>query len=157
LGKASEKVAALFKNQQNGMAARDMGGDLVGVRIMEPTQEAIDVMARGMCGTADFAGCPVMDWTYNGDRSDQQDHFKPLPEEPNADRQAWFKWMIDFTIRFGTSRGGVYGIVDKKTNKLCAASICCPPKCVGIGESEEEMGMNMHEAGEEMGAQIFEN
>jgi GNAT superfamily N-acetyltransferase len=132
-----------------------MGGNYLGVRIMHPSQAAIDVVARGECGTKTTPGDPILDWVYNGCREDQQDHFKPLAEEPGNARKYWFNWLVDYTIRFGTNRDGCFGIVDKKTGKLCAAAICCPPRCIGFNRSGDEMGMNLREAGMAMGPTIL--
>merc|ERR1711981_879224 len=97
-------------------------------------------MWRAECGTTKTAPDPLLDWVWHGLRG--KDTFKPLPEPPSPSREAFFRWLICYEIQFGMNRGGAFALIDKKTKKVCAAAITCPPRCVSFSKSLDEMGSN---------------
>ena len=99
-GECSQKVFSLFKRGPLGLPEYDLGGNFTVVHISkrggaQVLSQAVDVVARGECGSAQTAPDPLLDWVYEGLRD--QGTFEKLPQEPSKDRQAFFWWLSDYT------------------------------------------------------------
>jgi len=152
--------ALLTRSKLRGCLERDVGGGFRVVRIDHPGaalfREAVDVISRGDCGTAETAPDPLLDWTRACDiPSEEHVPCVPLPGAPSATRQAWFHWMGEYHAYFAANRHSLYALVER--GKVVAAAYCCPPRTTPYDKSYDEMGINLRKAGMGLAQDILAN
>lgn len=128
-GTSSAAVQKLFTRSSQGFMERDMGRFIAVQVPMESSlyNKTIDMIARGECGTAKTAPDPLLDWVYADRKPEDTCICKPLPEDPDSHRLAWFRFLAQFMVDFGCKRRGTYALLDKKTKQVVAGAVTAPP------------------------------
>lgn len=154
-GSASAAVDALFTKKRNGDGERDIGGGFTVVRLGEDSpliKATVDVIARSECGSTTTAPDPLLDWVY---KPRTEGVFAPLPS-CSEHRVSWFRWLAEYSVRFGIMRNGAYALVDQASGKVVAATVTGPPGTVEFGRmSTGEMEQHIRKAGMEMAIEVL--
>jgi len=155
-GSTSQAVDALFTRSKTGDGLRDIGGGFTVVQLSEGSPlipAVVNVIGRSECGTTDTAPDPLLDWVY---KPRTEDVFAPLAASPSDHRNAWFKWLAEYSVHFGIARNGAYALIDQASGQVVAATVTGPPGTVPFGRmSTGEMEQHLRKAGMEFAIEVL--